>query len=110
MAHHHPKPMRAVTRPHRIVGTLERPLARPASPRPSFGRACSFPPATGVGDGVAGVAVWPGARLATTTRRWLAEYLGLQVVSVSVGGGVGAATPPWAGLATRGGATLDSNL
>src|SRR5438552_17608742 len=100
MVHHHPNPTRAVSRPHRVVGTFDRPLARPASPpSPSPGRACCFPPGAGeVGGGVAGEAFWPGARLATTTSRSLAEYFGLQVVSVSVGVGVGFSTSTWLGL------------
>src|SRR5437764_12804992 len=101
MASHHPNPISAVTSPQKIVGTLDRPLARPASPRPSPGSAGGFPSAAWeVGGGVAGVAVWPGARLAITTSRWLAEYFGLHVVRVSVGIGVGSSTSTWSGLIT----------
>src|SRR5438093_7763158 len=100
--------MAAVRRPHRIVGTLERSLARPASPS-SWSPGSDFPPPTVVdvvGDGVGAVAVCPGARSATTTRRSLAEYFGLQVVSVSVGVFVGFSTSTWPGVTTLVDATL----
>src|SRR2546421_10517870 len=108
MANHQPKPMSAVSRPHRIVGTFDRPLASPASPSsPSPGSAWGFPlAAVAAGGGVATPAVWPGARAATTTRRWDAEYLGLQGVSVSVGVGVGLRTSVWLGFTTWGPVTL----
>src|SRR5262245_52533608 len=108
MANHHPIPMAAVKRPQRIVGIFERPLARPASPpSPSPGRSCSLPGAGAVVDvGVGAVAFCPGSRLATTTRRSLAEYFGLQVVSVSVGVGVGLSTSTWFGFTTLRPATV----
>src|SRR5688500_20132928 len=99
MASHQPRPMRKVTTPHRIVETLERPLARPGSPRPSPA-ATSSSPGAGAGDGVAAEAVWPGASVATTMRRSLAEYFGWQVVSVRVGVGVGSSTSTWLGFTT----------
>src|SRR5581483_2063855 len=104
IASHQPSPISAVNSPHSTVGTFDRPLASPASPRPaapSPGSVCGLPPAVGlVGGGVAAVAVCPGARVDTTISRWLAEYFGLQVVSVSVGVGVGSRTSTWSGLTT----------
>src|SRR5437868_15456550 len=100
MVSHQPNPMAAVKRAHRIVDTLDRPLARPASsPASSPGIDFPSPPAVGV-VGAGFVAVCPGARSDMTTRRSLAEHFGLHVVSVSVGVGVALSTSTWLGLTT----------